>query len=178
MKQHIRNGILYLTGLMGCGKTTLAPLLAARLAWEWMDTDSEIERITGMSIPAIFEKQGEAAFRREERAVLREITQRKRLVVALGGGALTLPRNRALIRGSGTLVFLNVPPALLAERLPADGTRPLLGEGDLLERRRILETMLRSRREQYETADLILTPEDDTPEELCETILICLGAQT
>lgn len=170
----VNKDALFLTGLMGCGKTTLAPLLAHRLGYDWIDTDGEIVRRTGFSIPAIFTERGEPAFRREEQAVLRDIISRKRLAVALGGGALTLPENRELIRSSGILIFLNVPPAILADRLPADGSRPLLGGGNRQKRQQILETLLRTRMDQYASADIILTPEDETPEEICDMILICL----
>ena len=86
---------IYLVGPMGAGKTTVGRHLAELLGREFLDSDHEIERKTGASIPWIFEKEGEIGFRSREKTVINELTQRRQLVVATGGGAVTQAENRA-----------------------------------------------------------------------------------
>jgi shikimate kinase len=124
MKQDSRN--VFLVGLMGAGKTTVGRVLARRLNLPFVDSDHEIEARTGVSIPTIFEIEGEEGFRRREAQVIEDLTQREALVLATGGGVVLDPANRALLKSGGWVVYINVPPETLYERIRHDRNRPLI----------------------------------------------------
>lgn len=123
---------VYLVGLMGSGKTTIGRSLAKRLDLEFVDSDREIESRTGVSIPTIFEIEGEDGFRKREAQVIADCSKLNGRVVATGGGVVLRPENRANLRSSGIVVYLNVPPYTLWERTRNDRNRPLLQVGDPL----------------------------------------------
>lgn len=125
-------GNIYLVGMMGCGKTTVGRQLAKRLKRRFADADHEIEARTGVRIPTIFEIEGEAGFRRRESKVIAELAAEADLVLATGGGAVLDPANREVMSGSGLVIYLNAPPALLYERTRHDRNRPLLQVADPL----------------------------------------------
>ncbi len=99
-----RNVILI--GPMGSGKTAVGKHVARALQLQFVDSDSEIERRTGVDIPLIFEKEGEAGFRQREREILAELTLQTGIVLSTGGGAILLPENRELLRRCGTVFYL------------------------------------------------------------------------
>jgi shikimate kinase len=109
-----------LIGYRGSGKSSVAPLLADLLQWSWIDADHHVEQQAGCTIREIFEQQGEAEFRRLERATMIELLQQPQLVIAAGGGAILHPQTRADMRASGPVVFLEAASATLAERLLRD----------------------------------------------------------
>lgn len=115
---------------MGAGKSTIGRLLAKALDTEFVDSDKEIERRTGVSIPMIFEYEGEAGFRRREAEVIRELTERSDIVLATGGGSVLLPENRARLRERGFVVYLHCPVDKQLERTHKDSNRPLLNTGN------------------------------------------------
>ena len=123
---------VFLVGLMGAGKTTVARSLAKRLEMAFVDTDREIEGRTGVSIPTVFDIEGEEGFRRRESEVIAQLSKQSAQVVATGGGAVLRPENRANMRDGGFVVYLNVPPAILWERTRHDRNRPLLQVDDPL----------------------------------------------
>jgi shikimate kinase len=123
---------IYLVGLMGAGKTTIGRSLAWRLDWRFIDTDKEIERRTGVSIPTIFEIEGEEGFRKRESQVIADISGKNAWVVATGGGSVLREENRTAMRAGGFVVYLNVPPQMLWERTRHDKHRPLLQVADPL----------------------------------------------
>lgn len=118
---------IFLTGFMGAGKTTVGRHLAERLQLSFVDLDEEIERQAGQSVRAIFDIHGEAEFRRLEHESLLAVCAKPRLVVATGGGTLTVKGNRELIGRSGLSVWLHPPFATLVERIGGGkrGDRPL-----------------------------------------------------
>ena len=126
-----RNNI-YLVGLMGAGKTTVGRQLARRLGRRFYDSDHEIVARTGVAIPTIFEIEGEEGFRRRESQTIAELTATSDIVLATGGGVVLNPENRRLLRDTGWVVYLNVPPGMLYERTRHDRNRPLVRVADPL----------------------------------------------
>ncbi len=129
---------IFLVGLMGACKSTVGRILARRLGKRFVDTDHEIEKRNGVTIPVIFEIEGEDGFRRREQEVLADLAQEKDLVLSTGGGIVLKPENREVLRNHGFVVYLNARPELLAERTKHDRTRPLLNVEDPLTRLREL----------------------------------------
>jgi len=111
---------------MGAGKTTVGKELARRRKLRFADCDHEVVARTGVTIPTIFEIEGEAGFRRRETQMMDELTLEPDIVIATGGGVVIAPENRALMRERGVVVYLNVPPQILYERTRHDRNRPLL----------------------------------------------------
>lgn len=111
---------------MGAGKTTVGRHLADLLGREFLDSDHEIERKTGATIPWIFEKEGEQGFRSRESMVINELTTKKNLVIATGGGAVTQALNREYLKQRGIVVYLYTPVEIQLQRTYRDKNRPLL----------------------------------------------------
>ena len=132
---------IFLVGLMGAGKSTVGRLLARRLSMRFVDTDHEIEKRNGVTIPVIFEIEGEDGFRRREQEVLADLAQEQGLVLNTGGGIVLRPENREALRNHGFVVYLNARPELLAERTKHDRSRPLLNVEDPLARLRQLHAV-------------------------------------
>ena len=122
----LRVSCLILIGMMGAGKTTVGKELARRRKLRFADCDHEIIARTGVSIPTIFEIEGEDGFRRRETHMMDELTQEPNIVIATGGGVVLSPENRDLMHARGIVVYLNVPPQILYERTRHDRNRPLL----------------------------------------------------
>lgn len=145
---------LYLIGLMGAGKTTVGRQLAKRLGRRFVDSDHEIVARTGVSIPTIFEIEGEAGFRKREAQVIAELAAQPDMVVATGGGAVLDPVNRQAMADSGLVIYLCVPPRQLFERTRRDRNRPLLQVADPLAR---LQALYEQRDPLYrEVADVVI----------------------
>jgi shikimate kinase len=132
---------IFLIGLMGAGKSTVGRLLARRLSKRFVDSDQEIEKRNGVTIPVIFEIEGEEGFRRREQEVLLDLAQERGLVLSTGGGIVLRPENREILRKEGFVVYLNARPELLAERTKHDRSRPLLNVEDPLARLRQLHAI-------------------------------------
>lgn len=133
---------LVLIGPRGSGKTSVAAVVAARLGWDWVDADAELQRRAGRTVRELFATEGEAGFRDREAAILAELCRLDRVVIATGGGAVLRDANRALLRESGVVVWLTADPETLYRRITADDTsadtRPNLGPGGLEEVRQVL----------------------------------------
>lgn len=114
---------------MGAGKTAIGKELARLLKLDFLDADQELERRTGADIPLIFEKEGEAGFRKRERELLQELTQRDRLVLATGGGAVLDPANREAL-SRGFVIYLKATVEAQAARTGKNRNRPLLQSAD------------------------------------------------
>lgn len=122
---------IVLVGPMGSGKSTVGRLLASRLGFSFVDTDSVIEERTGADIPWIFDVEGEAGFRLRETAVLRDLlADRGSMVIATGGGIVTSEENIGLLKQLGTVFFLKASIDQLASRTGKDKKRPLLQVDD------------------------------------------------
>ncbi len=118
---------IVLIGPMGSGKTTIGRLLAARLRLPFVDSDTRITEVTGVDIPTIFAIEGENGFREREHRTLRDIASEPAgKILATGGGAILDPRNRALLRTMGEVIYLDVGVDEQLRRLRHDRHRPLL----------------------------------------------------
>ncbi len=117
---------IFLVGPMGVGKTTIGRQLAELLQYEFVDSDREIERRTGATIPWIFDVEGEEGFRKREQAVIDELTKVSSIVLATGGGAVISAENRHLLKERGTVVYLRADIEELLSRTRRDKNRPLL----------------------------------------------------
>ena len=126
----LRRGNLFLVGLPGAGKSTLGRQLARRLNKRFIDADAELEQRLGVSIPTIFEIEGEAGFRDREEATLAELAQLTEIVLSTGGGVVLRPGNRARLKANGTVIYLHADPAILWERVRHSRNRPLLQTAD------------------------------------------------
>ena len=155
-------GNIILVGMMGSGKTTLGRLLATRTGRRFIDSDHKLEKRIGASIPHIFAKEGESGFRKHESAILQDICQHQRQVIATGGGAVLADENRRLLQACGWVVYLDIPPEILWLRLrEATGNRPLLEpQTPTAERRQRIYDLHAQRYPLYrDSADVIFSPD-------------------
>ena len=164
----MKPGSVFLIGPMGVGKSTIGRHLAGLLRKTFLDSDHEIEARTGVSIPVIFEIEGEAGFRKRESAMIEELTAKQDVVLATGGGAVLADANRTVLRGRGLVVYLSAPIETLFERTRRDKNRPLLQTAD--PRQRLMD-MLTQRDPLYRSiAHLIVSTEQRSPAQVARDI--------
>ncbi|MBV9912921.1 MAG: shikimate kinase [Sinobacteraceae bacterium] len=138
---------LFLIGPMGSGKSAVGRTLARLLDFPFYDSDSEIERRTGVDIPFIFEKEGEPGFRQREREAIEALTALEPVVLATGGGAVLLAENRRVLAERGCVVYLRTSVAQQADRVRHGRNRPLLSNVDTAGK---LEQLMSERAELYQ----------------------------
>ncbi len=166
--------VILLTGMMGSGKSVVGRALAERLGWSFIDTDAAIERKRGQSVAEIFRREGEACFRELERAELAALPE-ARAVVALGGGALAQEAGRLALPRGGVLVWLDAKAETLAARLGDADDRPLLVSLDPSGRRERLATLRAERACSYAAAEIQISTDGRSPEEVRDAVLAALG---
>ena len=120
------SGNIILVGMMGAGKTTVGKLLAKQFGKTFIDSDEEIQRRTGVTIPHIFDVEGEAGFRVRESGVIQELLKQDNIVLATGGGAILSEQNRPMMKQNGVVVYLKSSVYDLWQRTRHDHNRPLL----------------------------------------------------
>jgi shikimate kinase len=148
--KHPKN--LFLVGPMGAGKSAVGRQLARILHLEFVDSDEEIEARTGVDISFIFEKEGEAGFRKREVQVIDELSQREGVVLATGGGAVLDADSRSRLGARGLVVYLYTSVPQQLDRTQRGRNRPLLENGD---QEQVLEDLMAIRDPLYrEIADL------------------------
>ncbi len=145
---------VFLIGPMGSGKTAVGRHLARLLSYAFHDSDADIEAKTGVDIPFIFEKEGEAGFRLRERESIDRLTRLDAIVLATGGGAVIDPANRARLAERGVVVYLVTSVTQQIERTRHARHRPLLHDAD--PERRLKELMERRAELYAEIADLTI----------------------
>ena len=163
---------IVLTGFMGSGKSTVGPVLAARLGWRFVDVDEVIEAEAGTKITELFVRHGEAAFRKREHETIARLAGGEEMVLALGGGAIETEEVRTLLLGSpGTLlVHLEVELETTLKRCAGtEKTRPILTD------RANLAARYERRLPLYRTAHVSITVDGLTPEEAVEEVLRTAG---
>lgn len=142
---------LILCGFMGSGKSTVGRLLARRLNRPFIDLDEFIEQQTGQTVTEIFNTRGEDAFRALEREAARSLCSQSGLVLSCGGGTVLNPQTAALLKQSGTVIYLKVRPQTVLQRLKGDQTRPLL-QGTEAEKKNRVCALLAEREPFYKAA--------------------------
>lgn len=170
-------GTVFLVGLMGAGKSSVAAELGKVLGRPVFDSDAVIEQDAGMTIPEIFAREGEPAFRARERAAIEKLAGLG-AVVALGGGAMAQPGAPERLRASGTVVYLRARPDTLARRVGAGASRPLLAGLDAAGRLAKLRELLAQREPSYMQADWVVDTDAGNPRRLAREIaaLVAPGA--
>jgi len=119
-----------LIGFMATGKSTVGPALARELGWPVVDTDAEIERLTGQTIADIWRFQGEAAFRKTEEEIVGRLAEQRQIVIVTGGGVVLSLNNVEALQRQTFVVGLQAALEVIAERVRRDAKRPLLSGGD------------------------------------------------
>jgi shikimate kinase len=154
-----------LVGFMGSGKTSVGRLLARRLGYGFEDMDRRIEERAGRTIAEIFRDDGEVAFREREREEALALSRLRDRVVAAGGGAFSRPETRALLQEGALTVWLRCDLDRILARVPADGSRPLAGNRD------IMRALLAEREPFYRMADVAVDASSGTPREVADRIV-------
>jgi shikimate kinase len=126
----LQSGNLILVGMMGSGKTTMGRVLAKHLGKDFVDSDEEIQKRTGVTIPHIFDIEGETGFRQRETAAIRDLVVRDNMVLATGGGVVLMEQNRVMLQQSGIVIYLKASVHDLWQRTRHDRNRPLLQTAD------------------------------------------------
>jgi len=160
---------VFLVGPMGAGKSAVGRQLAKALHLDFVDSDDEIEERTGVDIPFIFEKEGEAGFREREVKVIEDLTSNEGIVLATGGGAVLDPRNRACLGARGFVVYLHTTVDQQVARTRKGRPRPLLKNADP---REVLESLMQVRDPLYrEVADLVVETDGRKVKAVADEIL-------
>ena len=161
---------IVLVGPMGSGKTTVGRRLAHELNKDFFDTDHEIIDKTGVAIDYIFDIEGEKGFRKRESKILENLCQMSNIILSTGGGIVTLPKNRKILKNIGLVVYLSSSVDQLLRRTAISKIRPLLENSN--DRRKTITELVRARDIYYrEVASLVI---DTTGKKLHEVIKIII----
>jgi shikimate kinase len=160
-----KHSIIFLTGFMGSGKSTIGPILANTVGYSFVDLDLLIEKRGGRKIGDIFKQDGEKKFREMERTLLRETALAPRTVISLGGGTITDQTTLDLVKESGVLIYLKAESEYIYKRLRTKSDRPMLRtlEGQLMDADQLqgrIEELLTQRKNYYEQAHIIIHTDD------------------
>lgn len=157
--------MIFLTGFMGSGKSTVGPILANTIGYHFIDLDVLIEKNEKQKISHIFEVEGETKFRMLERDTLKQILNNTATIVSLGGGTVTNDETLNLVKHHGVLVYLKSDVEHIYQRLKTKSDRPMLrdDDGKLLDGDNLIkkiETLLSLREKFYNQADVVVTTDD------------------
>ena len=160
---------IVIIGFMGAGKSTVGPMLANSIGWDFVDLDDQVARREGMSVQEIIRERGIEGFRRVEAAVGRELLRYRRAVISVGGGWPAQSGHMDML-GNGTVsIWLRVGPEVAVERIAGSGmVRPLLQVDDPV---RTAESLLRERIPHYRRGNIVVDTEDRAPGDVVMEIL-------
>ena len=153
---------------MGCGKSTVGALLAKRNGMSFIDLDDYIEKKENKTVAQIFEDNGEEYFRMLEREAVKELSEKRGVIIAAGGGTLTFKENTDNFRKSGIIILLDIPVENIASRLQNDKTRPLLNREDKDE---VMRELYNKRLPVYREAADITVNANRSPMSICTDIM-------
>ena len=161
-----------LIGFMGTGKTSIGKLLAVKLGCAFVDLDHKIEADTKMKIPDIFKNYGEAHFRELERQAVKDVSQRRGIVIATGGGTVKDAENVRLLKQNGIIICLTASIDEILNRTVQKGERPVLDDRQQTDgdRRMAIEKLIDERREFYDQADYKVDTTDWSPMQIINDI--------
>jgi len=152
---------------MASGKSTIGPILANTLGWDHFDLDKEIEKTIGKKVTEIFKTFGEPYFRKVETDLLKELSQKNKSIISLGGGTIADPVNYKIIKTSGHFIYLKSSPEMAYKRLVFKRDRPniLLDDDNEPTKEQIMERinlLIEQRKKYYEKADYILDTDTES----------------
>ncbi len=152
--------IIYLNGFMASGKSTIGPILANTLGWDFYDLDKVIEQELGKSIVKIFQEEGEEYFREKETYILQLLSGKQNVIISLGGGTSSNNNNLELMKKNGKIIYLKASTESLYQRLRFKKDRPMLNQDTYDENGKNLKQkiseLLEKRTPFYEQADLVI----------------------
>jgi shikimate kinase len=157
----MKNDVIYLAGFMGSGKSTIGPILANTLGWDFYDLDKVIEENEGKRIKEIFATKGENYFRKIERDLLQKISKEQKVIISLGGGTLTNEENLVFLKKNGRIFYLKASEEAIYKRLKYKRDRPSLHiNGDFPETKEqlmeLINKLLNEREKFYLLSDHII----------------------
>ena len=156
----MNNKIVYLAGFMGAGKSTVGPILANTLGWNYYDLDKVIEERLGQKIKKIFKEKGEPFFRNAESEILRELSHSKNVIISLGGGTIVNQNNLKIIKSTGKIIYLKASIDSIYKRVAFKRDRPnLLIDGEEFSKERLIQkinNLFNAREKYYNQADLTI----------------------
>ncbi|MDD2421383.1 MAG: shikimate kinase [Heliobacteriaceae bacterium] len=155
---------IVLIGFMGTGKTVVGKRLAVRLGFDFVDTDREIEELTGLTVAQIFDRYGEVRFRSEEALLAQKLAERRQIVIATGGGMVLNPQNVAALRTGGLLIRLTAEPVVIWSRIAGRPHRPLVKKNLTVD---MVAAMIAAREPYYACAEYTV---DTTTKTITETV--------
>ena len=158
-------------GLMGAGKTAVGRRVAQLAGLPFIDSDHEIEHVSRMTIPELFEAYGEPEFRSLESRVIQRIIENGPHVLSTGGGAFMNAQTREAIAANGVSVWLKADLDLLMERVSRKQNRPLLKDPDP---RGVLRRLMDVRHPVYALADLVVESRDVSKEDMAMQVVAAL----
>ncbi len=164
----VRGNNVVLVGLMGAGKSTVGRELASYLGFSFIDTDDELERRMGVTIPVIFDVEGEEGFRLREAKVIADMPDQKNSVISTGGGVVLRSENKEYLKSAGKIVYLSASADILYNRTKNSKKRPLLQKTDI---KKTIEKLLSEREDLYrDVADIIIESGKWSPKEMAKKI--------
>jgi len=163
---------IVLTGFMGTGKTEVGKELSRLLDMKLIDVDTEIEKSRKLTINDIFKKFGEPRFREIETEMIKNLSEKKNIIISTGGGAVLKQENMNALRKNGVIVCLTASPETILKRTSRNNDRPLLQVENPLKK---IKELLNFRKPFYEKADIIINTNDKTPLQIAEEIIDEIG---
>ncbi|MGN1063267.1 MAG: shikimate kinase [Alphaproteobacteria bacterium] len=163
--------IILLVGMMGVGKTSLGRILARHLGLPFMDSDKEIEKITGFSISDLFARYGEAEFRKGEERIMERLLKGKPCVLSSGGGAFLSEKTRAAARKYAVSVWIKAGSDIISKRTQGRTHRPLVPAAD---NKKVIERLVSECYPLYAEADIMVESFQEHPYKTVNRLLVLL----